>query len=122
MSNKNRKNRQNPLESMESEFADLPNQPTGAGSHNADRAASNKASWRGFLKNHFWLAALTAFLTFGTLGAALKYLDEDARRELNGRANRKENLHKEEESFLNKINPFLTVPEPPTPRLSKEYI
>jgi hypothetical protein len=64
------------------------------------------------------------FLALGALGAGLKYLDDDAQREIARRANSKGNLNdKHEQSFLNKVNPFLPTPTPtPTPQLSKEYI
>jgi hypothetical protein len=66
------------------------------------------------------------FLSLGVLGSGLKYLDEEAQREFARRANNKGNPNNQEQSFLNKVNPFLPSPTPtpsPTPLpLSKEYI
>jgi hypothetical protein len=77
-----------------------------------------------YLKNHLWVVGVIAFLTLGTLGAGLKYLDDNAQLEIASRASSKGNLNdKREQSFLNKVNPFLPTPTPtPTPQLSKEYI
>jgi spore coat protein A, manganese oxidase len=78
-----------------------------------------------FLKARALMIAIIGFLTLGTLGAGLKYLEEDAGRELARRANKKGNLNNEAEQFsvLNKLNPFLPAPPPPpTPQLSREYL
>jgi hypothetical protein len=61
-----------------------------------------------------------AFLSIGALGAGLKYLEEDARREMESGKRKVENR---EQSLLDSVNPFITAPPPsPTPQLSKEYI
>lgn len=85
---------------------------------------SSKTGLFGYLKSHWWMVAVIAFLSIGVLGAGLKYLDEDAKREINRRANNKGQLNNsEEQSLLSKINPFVPAPLPsPTPHLSKEYI
>jgi hypothetical protein len=76
-----------------------------------------------YLKTHVLLLTIICFMGLGALGAGLKYLDDDAGREIARRANNKGNLNNQEQSFLNKINPFLPTPTPtPTPQLSKEYI
>lgn len=76
-----------------------------------------------FLKNRSWVVGLIALLSMGVLGAGLKYLEEDANREIALRVANKGRLNKEDQSFISKINPFLPAPSPtPTPQLSKEYI
>jgi len=76
-----------------------------------------------YLRTHLWVVGVIAFLTLGTLGAGLKYLDDDAQREIAKRASIKGNLNNQKQSFLNQVNPFLPSPTPtPTPQLSKEYI
>jgi hypothetical protein len=85
----------------------------------------NGTGWLSYLKANLWLVGIIAFLSLGTLGAGLKYLEEDATRELAKRASNKGNLNNEAEqsSVLNKLNPFLPAALPnPTPQLSKEYI
>jgi hypothetical protein len=85
--------------------------------------SSNGARVLSYLKAHLWMMAAISFLTLGALGAGLKYLDEDARRELAKRADNKGNLNNQDQSFLNRVNPFLPTPTPsPTPQLSKSYI
>ena len=76
-----------------------------------------------YLKTHLWLVAVSAFLALGVLGAGLKFLDEEAGRELARRAAHKGNLNAPEPSVLGRLNPFLPAPAPlQTPQLSKEYI
>lgn len=71
----------------------------------------------------FLTIGIIALLSLGVLGAGLKYLDDDAQRELARRADRKANHKNQEQSFLNRINPFLPSPTPtPTPQLSKSYV
>ena len=79
---------------------------------------------KAYLKSHLLPVGIIIFLALGALGAGLKYLDEDAQRELGRRANRKSKLSDQpEQSFLNKVNPFLPAPTPtPTPQYTKEYI
>ncbi len=125
MSKKNRDNRKHLSESKRLGLTDASNNQTKAlESFSSDGIELNKPGWFVYLKTHLWLVGLLVFLTIGTLGAGLKYLDEDASREIARRANRKGNLNDQrEESLLNKINPFLPPPSPsPSPQLSKEYI
>jgi len=83
-----------------------------------------------YLKNHLLAVGIIALLAFGAPGSALKYLDESAQTEIARRNASRNNLNylseqnkKAEESFLNKINPFLPAALPsPTPQLSKEYV
>jgi hypothetical protein len=67
------------------------------------------------MKNRTWVAAAVVLLSVGVLGAGLKYLEEDAKKQnVLGSADR---------SSLSSINPFVTSPSPtPTPQLVKEYI
>jgi hypothetical protein len=85
---------------------------------------TEKVSAISYLKSHFWLVGVICFVSLGVLGAGLKYLDEDAKREIVKRGSNKGNISdRKDESFLNKINPFLPAALPsPTPQLSKEYI
>jgi hypothetical protein len=68
-----------------------------------------------------WLiVGVIALITLGTLGAGLKYLEEDANRQT---ANGQLTDGSQKTSLLNTINPFISNPTPtPTPQLSKEYI
>ena len=73
-----------------------------------------------YLKANLWLVGAVGFLALGAMGAGLKYLDEDAQREL---ARRADKTDRREASFLSKINPFLPAAAPvPTPQLAKEYV
>ena len=72
-----------------------------------------------YLKSHWWAAALIALFSIGALAGGLKYLEEDAQRQL--AANQSKPANNREQSFLNSFNPFLPDPTP-TPQLSKEYI
>jgi hypothetical protein len=98
------------------------------GSH-IDSSAGNKPAKGGvfsYLKSHLWIVGIIAFLVLGTLGAGLKYLDDEAQRETSRRNAQKNAQNNRPESFLNKINPFLPALSPtptptPLPR-SKEYI
>jgi hypothetical protein len=78
----------------------------------------------GYLKSRLLLVVIVIFLALGALGSGLKYLDESAQQEIGRRANNKGFLNnQEQQSFLNKFNPFLpTLTPSPTPQLSKEYI
>jgi len=75
-----------------------------------------------YLKNHWWAVALIAFLSIGVFASGLKYLEEEAKRQL--AANKDKPQNSPNQSFLSSINPFLPNPTPtPTPLpLSKEYI
>jgi hypothetical protein len=84
---------------------------------------SRKGGVLSYLKAHLLMVGIISFLALGVLGASLKYLDEDAKREIAKRANNKGSISKQEQSFLNKVNPFLPDPTPaPTPQYTKEYI
>ena len=82
---------------------------------------SNTKTFKVQLKNHWWVILIIAFLSIGALAGGLKYLEEEAKREI--AANKDKPLNKQERGFLSSINPFLPMPTPtPTPQLSKEYI
>src|SRR5262245_58761987 len=101
---------------LKNESGDLAENPVPAG-------ASGKTGLIHYLKAHLLMVGIVRFLALGVLGAGLKYLDEDAQRELAKRAENKGRLGSEPESILNKINPFLPAAAPATtPQLSKEYI
>ena len=78
----------------------------------------------GYLKSNWWLIAFVAFLSIGALGAGLKYLEEDAKREIARRAENKGKIKDlKEPSMLSGINPFVPAALPnPTPRLKIEYM
>ncbi len=100
-------------------------QSSGKSSNDSDLSVeTSKSHLISTLKSNWLMVLLIAFLSLGALGASLKYLEDDARREMAKRESRKSNfLDKSEESFLNRINPFLPAPVPnPTPQLSKEYV
>ena len=85
--------------------------------------ASESNNWLIKMKRHWWAFGIIALLSLGTLGAGLKYLDEDAKRELAKREIATPLNPVRDESLLNAINPFLPAPLPvATPQLSKEYI
>jgi hypothetical protein len=92
---------------------------------NKNASFDTRYSIRGLLaylktSSHWWLIALTAFLSLGVLGAGLKYLEDSAREES---ARQKQNPLVKNESMLAAVNPFMpTAPPSPTPQLSKEYI
>ena len=89
---------------------------------------SSKTNWLTYLRSHALLIGIIGLVAFGVLGSGLKYLDEDARRQMeNGKWQMENGKRKmennQEQSFLNKINPFLPAALPsPTPQLSKEYV
>jgi len=88
-----------------------------------DSKASRWQNLLSYIKANALMVGIIVFVALGVLGAGLKYLDDDAQRELARRANTKGNLNNQDQSFLNKINPFLSPPDPtPTPQLSKSYI
>jgi hypothetical protein len=87
-----------------------------------DSKVSRLKNLLSYLKAHTLMVGIIGLVAFGVLGSGLKYLDEDAQREIARRANNKGNLNNHEQSFMNKVNPFLPPPDPvPTPQLSKEY-
>ena len=72
--------------------------------------------WRGWL-----IAGVIVPIALGALGASLKYLEDDARRQMAGKHLNDDGSR--ETSLLDAVNPFLGGGTPtPTPRLSKEYI
>jgi hypothetical protein len=84
---------------------------------------SNQTGMFSSLKRHWLAVAVIAFVALGTLGAGLKYLDDDARRELAKRSASTPLNPVKDESMLNAVNPFLPASLPsPTPQLSKEYL
>ncbi len=82
---------------------------------------SPKGGLRARLKAHWLIVGVVAFLALGAFGAGLKYLEEDAGRQmLSGRL---KTADRQNQSLLNRINPFISAPlTNPTPQLSKEYI
>lgn len=63
---------------------------------------------------------VVALLSLGALGAGLKYMEDSAKQQKAGNANK---LNEQGESYLNKINLFVEPPPPsPTPQLSKEFL
>jgi hypothetical protein len=91
-----------------------------AADENQVSSASRKTGISGYLRNYWWAVALVIFLSFGVFAGGLKYLEEDAQRQIAARGKSGNN---QEQSFLSKINPFLPNPSPtPTPQLAKEYV
>lgn len=85
------------------------------GDQTVETSDSNKPAWITYLKTNWWVTGLILLLSLGALGAALKYLDEDAQRQ--------KALPPQEQNLLSKVNPFFSAPPPsPTPQLSKEYV
>ncbi len=71
-----------------------------------------------YLKQHWAAVGIIVFLSLGVFGAGLKYLEDDAKRQI-----RNGQLTADNKSLLNRINPFLLMPSPtPTPQLSREYL
>lgn len=73
-------------------------------------------------KMNWLMIFIIGFFCLGALGAGLKYLEDDARRQMpNGQqtADGKSNA-----SWLNAVNPFLSSApaSQPTPQLAKEYV
>ena len=68
-----------------------------------------------YLRIHWGVVAIVAFLALGALGAGLKYLDEYAKVQMA--------KNKKDRSMLSSVNPFMPAPPPPpTVQLSKEYV
>ncbi len=75
------------------------------------------------LKANWLIILIIGFFCFGAFGASLKYLEDDAKRQLARGGNPRVSKGETEESFLNRLNPFLPAPLPSaTPQLSKELI
>jgi hypothetical protein len=72
-------------------------------------------------KRGWLIVGIIALVALGALGAGLKYLEDDARRQ--SADGSLKNADPTEQTLLNRINPFISPPPPlPTPQLSKEYI
>jgi hypothetical protein len=66
-------------------------------------------------RTHIWASVAILVLALLTLAGGLKYLEEDAQRELA--------KDSKDRSLISSVNPFMPAPPPiPTPQLSKEYI
>lgn len=64
---------------------------------------------------------MIGFLSLAVLGAELQYPDDEASSEITQHTTQKSPLKKQSEQvFLNKFNPFLSIPTL-VPQLSKEY-
>lgn len=129
MSNKKKRNRKVVLNSLKIEVQGTsPSQITvleKSGEQNsADQSVFGGVGVIPYLKSHLWLIGIICFVTLGTLGAGLKYLNEDAKSKMAHRTVQKEAMgNEQDQSFLNKVNPFLPTPAPtPTPKLSREYV
>ena len=97
------------------------NQPSNVTQSEKSQASSRLAVFAR-LKKHWWAVGLVALLSLGTLGATLKYLEEDAQRQMLARS-KSGTANQSNGSLLNSVNPFLSPPSPtPTPQLAKEYI
>ena len=90
----------------------------------AETESSPKQTLITALKSNWLVVGIIALLSLGALGAGLKYLEDDAKREIARRELQKGKIiEKQEESLLNRINPFLPASLPnPTPQLSRELI
>lgn len=85
---------------------------------------SGKNWWFGLsFQRKLLTIGIIGLLSLSVLGAGLKYLEADAQREIAKRNAPRSGKSAPDESFLNKVNPFLPTPTPtPTPQLSKELI
>ena len=76
-------------------------------------AEARRAVGFSFVRRNWLMVLIVCFLTLGALGSGLKYLEQDAMRQR--RADDGGRRTGKDQSFLNKINPFLTAPPaPPT--------
>jgi hypothetical protein len=81
----------------------------------AQLTESGKSAFFSYLRTHIWASIAILMLALLTFAGALKYLEEDAARELA--------KNSKDRSVLSSVNPFMPAPPPtPTPQLSKEYI
>ncbi len=130
MSNKKRRNRKFISDSSEvsGQIVDQSSEEVGIMDSEIQSVHSNSSGRNrliSYLKSNLWMVGIICFLALGVLGAGLKYLDDDAQREITRRADNKgkPNNQQEQSYILNRINPFLPAPTPsPTPQLSKEYL
>jgi hypothetical protein len=67
-----------------------------------------------YLRTHIWASVVVLVLALFSFAGVLKYLEEDAQREMA--------KNSKERSLLSSVNPFMPPPPSPTPQLSKEYI
>jgi hypothetical protein len=128
MSKKRRENRNsaglnNRLKSEPESYTIVESAEESSSNHQANRKPNLLAK----MKANWLVVLIICLLSLGALGAGLKYLEDDARREMAKREAQKGKLlsdkEKSETSLLNRINPFLPAPLPnPTPQLSKEYL
>jgi hypothetical protein len=81
----------------------------------AETPARKQNVFLGYLKNHLWIVGVIILLSIGALGAGLKYLEEDAKKQ--------NALKAKDRSALSSVNPFVVSPPPsPTPQLKVEYL
>ena len=83
----------------------------------ASRLQTQRSSFVSYVRTHRLAFAIIALVLFTTTALALKYMDEDAKRQRAGAQAGKVS------SWLNSVNQFASAPLPsPTPQLSKEYV
>src|SRR5687768_6678667 len=106
---KNKRNRHRqalPESVLQNETSESNNSPTAIKSprltEQSPQTDLRKGGVLSYLKSHLLMVGIICFLALGALGAGLKYLDEDAKREIAKRANQKGNLNNQDQSFLNK--------------------
>jgi hypothetical protein len=115
-----------PAELLNSDLTDKDNNRTkqaeiNALSHSNSSNSPAKSAWLVYLKNHWRLAAVVAFLSIGAIAGGLKYLEDKAKRQL--AANQGKFSKGGEGSFLKTNNPFQFGAMPTsTPQMAKEYI
>jgi hypothetical protein len=88
---------------------------TGNKSESKSESKKVKISIFQYLRAHIWASVVVLVLALLSFAGAIKYLEEDAQRELA--------RNHEDRSLLSSVNPFVPTPTPaPSPQLSKEYI
>ena len=88
-----------------------------------DKDEVNKTGLFEQLKSRWWTVVIIGLFAIGITGASLKYLEEDAKKQLVARANNKVQFaNNQEQSFLSRINPFLPAAVPNPPQIAKDYI